>query len=285
MLVATEFFSDDIQRPRTYTTTNFEELRIADQNVHLAFLFASPLMLQISDKQSDDMMVPLPPISFAEEFEQILNQLEEKKVSINYQFSVATKKNLLNILRQNPVGLHFSGHGFQNNEKLYNGDKMVYKKNKDKGDVLIFEKENGASDFFFLADLKSMLESIKTQVQAIKNDKNFTMLKFVYVASCHSEEVGKFFIEAGVPHVICIKQTETILDMAAVEFSKAFYDEVFDKYLTVCEAYENALKMVEEKFGGFQAKKILLYKNDETHGDSCTKDERFMPVPGRGFPE
>jgi hypothetical protein len=31
-----------------------------------------------------------------------------------------------------------------------------------------------------------------------------TSLQFVYVASCHSEQVGKIFLEAGIPHVICI---------------------------------------------------------------------------------
>ena len=31
-----------------------------------------------------------------------------------------------------------------------------------------------------------------------------TELQFVYVASCHSEQVGKIFLEAGIPHVICI---------------------------------------------------------------------------------
>ena len=57
------------------------------------------------------------------------------------------------------------------------------------------------------------------------------------MASCHSEKVGNIFIEAGVPHVICIDQNQTILDKAAVEFSKYFYDEVFDGYRNICEAY------------------------------------------------
>jgi hypothetical protein len=39
---------------------------------------------------------------------------------------------------------------------------MIWKKNKDKGDVLIFENESGASEFFFTTDLKNMIESIKT---------------------------------------------------------------------------------------------------------------------------
>jgi hypothetical protein len=66
-------------------------------------------------------------------------------------------------LRENPVGLHFSGHGFQNKESMYNGDRKGYLKYKDKGDVLIFENEGGYSEFFFTSDLKNMFEEIKKE--------------------------------------------------------------------------------------------------------------------------
>ena len=77
--------------------------------VHLAFLFASPLMLKTSDQKFYDV---LPPISFSEEFEQIKESIEEKNIAFNYRYSVANQKNILTALRENPVGLHFSGHGF-----------------------------------------------------------------------------------------------------------------------------------------------------------------------------
>ena len=51
----------------------------------------------------------------------------------------ATDQNLREALNDNPVGLHFSGHGFENNEKLFKNDKRAWLKNKNKGDVLIFE--------------------------------------------------------------------------------------------------------------------------------------------------
>lgn len=47
------------------------------------------------------------------------------------------------------MGIHFSGHGFKNTEQLYEKDKKAWLKNKEKGDVLIFENENGSSEFFF----------------------------------------------------------------------------------------------------------------------------------------
>jgi len=180
-------------------------------------------MLKTSDQKYYDV---LPPINFAEEFEQIKNSIEDKQIAFNYRYSVANQKNILKSLRENPVGLHFSGHGFQNTEALFQGDKKGWMKHKNKGDVLIFENENGASDFFFTSDLKKMILEIKENrnmtsepvtpcLQPEDNEADETAqkdlhlhtdLQFVFVASCHSEQVGRIFIEAGVPHVICIDQ-------------------------------------------------------------------------------
>jgi hypothetical protein len=55
-------------------------------------------------------------------------------------------------------------------------------KAKGKGDMLVFEKETGASNFFFEADLKEALSST-----------DCSRLDFVVVASCHSEQAGKVF--------------------------------------------------------------------------------------------
>lgn len=93
---------------------------------------------------------------------------------------------------------------------------------------------------------KSEIEATAQKVKAKP-----TELQFVYVASCHSEQVGRIFLEAGVPHVICIDQNETILDKAAIEFSKFFYDEVFDTYQNICDAYAYAKEKVEKAFGKF----------------------------------
>jgi len=53
-------------------------------------------------------------------------------------------------------------------------------------------------------------------------------LQFVFVASCQSEEWGIIFKDAGIPHVICIRKKDFYKDKVAIEFSKYFYDEVFD---------------------------------------------------------
>ena len=45
-------------------------------------------------------------------------------------------------------------------------------KHKSKGDVLIFENENGASDFFFTSELKKMITQVKDQLSR-RNRNNF----------------------------------------------------------------------------------------------------------------
>lgn len=58
--------------------------------IHLAFLFASPLILkaplgiEVKDKT-------LAPISFQQEFEQILTHIEKKKIKFLYRYLVATE--------------------------------------------------------------------------------------------------------------------------------------------------------------------------------------------------
>lgn len=95
----------------------------------------------------------LQPISFKEEFEQILIALEPKNISFRYRYMVANDANIRECMNDNPIGLHFAGHGSKNTEALYKGDKKGWLNNRGKGDVLIFEKEDGSSDFFSEQDL------------------------------------------------------------------------------------------------------------------------------------
>ena len=87
--------------------------------------------------------------------------MEEKGKEFAYRLLLATPTNLQKALRDNPIGLHFSGHGFLNTEKLYRKDNVGYRFNRNKGDVLIFEDENGtgASEFFFTSQLKSLIDA------------------------------------------------------------------------------------------------------------------------------
>lgn len=62
-------------------------------------------------------------------------------------------------------------------------------------------------------------------------------LKFVFIATCHSEFAGEIFHNAGVDHVICVRQKDTLLDDAAIFFTKKFYRTLFSEKYTICEAF------------------------------------------------
>ena len=60
------------------------------------------------------------------------------------------------------------------------------------------------------------------------------------------------------------------MDKASIEFSKFFYDEVFDQYRNVCDAFRYAKKKVEDTYGKYQADKMKLFTNEKTHGEKCS---------------
>jgi hypothetical protein len=124
-----------------------------------------------------------------------------------------------------PLGIHFSGHGILNNFESV-GD--YHAQVKDEGDFLLFETDDGDSQLVSRNQLKQLME--KTQAE----------LDFVFVASCHSEFVGRIFLEAGVKHVICIDYNFEVEDDAVMTFTDAFYDAVFSNKMCICQAFYNA---------------------------------------------
>jgi len=55
--------------------------------------------------------------------------------------------------------------------------------------------------------------------------------------SCHSEEIGQAFFDAGVKHVICVQKHRKIEDDAAVFFTKKFYENIFVHGFSTCKAF------------------------------------------------
>jgi hypothetical protein len=76
------------------------------------------------------------------------------------------------------------------------------------------ETPEGDSQLVSRQQLKSLIQSTGTQ------------LSFVFIATCHSEFVGRIFLEAGARHVICIDQQAEVLDEAIISFTDTFYDMI-----------------------------------------------------------
>lgn len=116
---------------------------------------------------------------------------------------------------------------------------------------MLFENENGMSEYYFEQELKTLLE--------ICNHK----FELVFVSSCHSQFAGEVFKNAGAKHVICIMQDEKILDEASVLFSKVFYETLLCKHYTICNAFKIAKSEVADTINKTEASKFLLFVNDE----------------------
>ena len=66
-----------------------------------------------------------------------------------------TLTSLVEVLQQNPMGIHFSGHGLLNNVKSIGADLALYYEGK--GDLLLLETETGDSQLVCREELKEMI--------------------------------------------------------------------------------------------------------------------------------
>ena len=99
------------------------------------------------------------PIGFKEEFLNIIDCIERLKIKFRFKYEMATQNNLKDCLNQKPIGLHFSGHGFQNKIDSFSNDRDAFAKNQLKGDFLLFEQKNGASINMYASTLKEILNT------------------------------------------------------------------------------------------------------------------------------
>ena len=179
-------------------------------------------------------------IDFDREFKEIQNSLENNKTKINYYKIWACTDNLTSVLLRNPKVLHFSGHGVKNTVKDIGAEAKL---RQGQGDFLVFEDKNGWAELVSEKILSELLKQCKTEIE------------LVFVSSCHSEFVGDIFFNAGINHVIWIKESETISDEASIIFAKAFYQALFSLHsYSIWNAFDAAKAAV--KFQGGNSCKI-----------------------------
>ncbi|CDW73918.1 sh2 domain containing protein [Stylonychia lemnae] len=242
--------NNTLQRSLSTSKPNDNKNLKNQSQIHISYLYSSPLVVQINDKLYDEM---LEDINFKEEFRQIMQGLEVERLQIKYRYQLATVQNLIDCLRQRTIGLHFSGHGLQNRRENFQ-DQSYFMKIRDKGDILIFEEQNGGvSQFLFEKDLKQILSQYPSDLQ------------FVVVASCHSENCGLIFKKAGASHVICIQQNKQLNDEVAITFSRTFYTNVFASNLSICQAYQVSLNHIEMMYGQKESRMFKLITQINHH--------------------
>ncbi|CAI2359291.1 unnamed protein product [Moneuplotes crassus] len=232
----------DTQIHRLKSEGNVIPLDMTNSRLHLAFLFASPLIRKV-EGGTDNVML----LDCQKEIRDIVDVCSAMDYEMKYKSVVATPSNMRSVLTDGPIALHFSGHGMENKEVGYKSRLG----GEDKGDILLLENEKCMTEYFYERDLKKMIKL--SQIN----------LEVVFVSSCHSEFAGKVFLNAGAKHVICIKQSEEVDDGAALRFSKVFYETLFVKNYTVCASFHIAKEEVRKILKDNEANKFLLLMPQE----------------------
>ena len=155
----------------------------------LGVLFSAPLACV----DAGGNVVPMDTLDFDKERQLICDSMREAKRALRLRFEHATTDRLRTLVTLGCcVGLHYSGHG----------DPAF----------LSMEDGRGAAHFVGVEKLRKLLQA-----------GGDTQLQFVFVSACFSEAAALAFVEAGVPHVVAVRRTTRVSDLAAHAFTRAFY--------------------------------------------------------------
>ena len=167
------------------------------ERIDLLILFSNPLVTKTKVALCD-------PVDFEGEIVQLKRILKNLGKQIVIKVDVATKANLRNYLSPPPRIIHFICHGgfSQKKQQFY----------------LAFENEKLEQEECDTKQLRELIEEV---------EKPKGKLELVFVNACHSEEVGKVFIDSGVENVIAVQSDLQIRDSVAQVFSELFYERLF----------------------------------------------------------
>ncbi|KAL3925138.1 MAG: hypothetical protein SGILL_000610 [Bacillariaceae sp.] len=138
--------------------------------------------------------------------------------------------------------------------------------------ILAFEDANGYLDTSLsVDDLKELIQACETPP------------KLVIVNSFHSGRIGKAFLDAGVPHVICCHHTEVFRDKASNTFVKNLY-RALSMNKSLKHAFEHAQEAVRvEEISKHVERYVLLPRNPEDKSYHEVPIFYTDPVPGNGM--
>jgi hypothetical protein len=134
---------------------------IAEAKLHLTFLFASPLIIKYkeTDDSSNLKSRQVASLDHEKELQGLVQSIKHTGNQIRYRDMVATLENLRLVLTENPMALHFSGHGIENSAANFGREAILL---KDEGHFLVFEDEVGCARYISEKCLTQLLEASGT---------------------------------------------------------------------------------------------------------------------------
>lgn len=242
-----------------------------ESNLHFCFMFASPLVI-FKQSLGNPVLKTIPwEIEYNNDLNRIKRTLRNANCNIGFLSSKASTTNFVEVMKKNPMILHFCGHGVDNSRSMRMAS--TSEDNVEKY-YLLFEDYLIRGELVTCGLLESMLNSAYSfSTRGLKNK-----LEFVFVASCHSEIMAKVFLTAGASHVLCVNKDERISDEICQEFTELYYRAFFFENLTFCEAFESAKTKIAAGmfFNGEEAKFKMLLPPRYDGPHRCT---RFISKP------
>lgn len=138
--------------------------------------------------------------------------------------------------------LHISCHGISNEQHTMraNWDEV-----REEGHFLLFENLYGAGELVSAKQIRLLLNTDRHDIDVI------------FVAACNSELIGRIFQRCGAKHVVCVKQQRFVLDEAAIQFTRTFYQHLF-KGTPICIAFKAAKNAVAGHIRDAEANLFLM---------------------------
>ena len=203
-------------------------------------LYSAPLVWR--DEKGEAQ--PIDMLDFEAERDLIFESLKETGRSIEVRAEAATADNFSKLVLLGCRALHYSGHGHP--------------------DFLAFEDGRGEAHPLDPQTLKELFAS-----------GGPSGAELAFVSACHSRKAGEAFVEAGVPHVVCVRLEEPVYDLAARKFAQTFY-LALAAGRTVQQAFDSGRASVKAMphlpGSAYEAEKFLLLPEYGKHNVAVFED-------------
>jgi hypothetical protein len=174
----------------------------------ILFLHSAPVVATNGPGQ----IRPLPILDASKDEEVILRVLNASNYALRFKSIVASVEQVTNSLLDKSTRLiHYAGHGI-----------------RDLG-MIILENNFGEQRTWEANVLQRSLNAAQTAGKT----------RLVFVSACYSENTGNVFVNAGIPHVVAVKNANRVSNQAARDFTQTFYYSLMQK-CTVQQAFDIA---------------------------------------------
>uniref|UniRef100_A0A0K6S870 CHAT domain-containing protein n=1 Tax=Chromera velia CCMP2878 TaxID=1169474 RepID=A0A0K6S870_9ALVE len=168
--------------------------------------FASPLVLVDPSSQNGNV-IPLERLDVQGELEQIRQAVHglAGRTDLTVSVHVATPDTLRMLLTTGGVEfLHISCHGHP--------------------DALALEDGRGSAQLLSADSIHQLVRSVMPAESTPGGQGSGCRgLRLIFLSSCWSNKVASALVDAGVPHVVCVKAGHRVKDLASRQFASAFY--------------------------------------------------------------